>query len=113
MICFCKTDADYLEARQLCSLCFGDEDEYLSGVFSRTKKEDLLLYKDGERIISLLFMLQFELGSRKGHYIYYACTHPEHRGKGLMTKLLDAAKTEGAGETHAAEPSITVFSGLG
>jgi hypothetical protein len=25
----------------------------------------------------------------------------------------DAAKTEGAGETHAAEPSITVFSGLG
>jgi len=26
---------------------------------------------------------------------------------------VDAANTEGAGETHAAEPSITVFSGLG
>ena len=84
------------EARRLWQLSFGDSDEFLDRYFDRVyREEDVLLAEEGSKAIG---HLQFpELGLSLGEatlpagYVVAVCTHPDHRGKGIMRPLLHEA----------------------
>lgn len=49
-----------------------------------------VIEKDGE-ILSSAFLIPCEIDKYKGFYVYCAMTHPSHRGKGLMARVLNSA----------------------
>lgn len=84
------------EARALWQLCFGDTDEFLDRYFDRLyREEDVLLAEDeGTAIGHLQFPeLALSLGEATlpAGYVLAVCTHPDHRGKGIMRPLLQEA----------------------
>ena len=84
------------EARRLWQLCFGDSDEFLDRYFDRLyREEDVLLAEDeGTAIGHLQFPeLALSLGevTLPAGYVVAVCTHPDHRGKGIMRPLLHEA----------------------
>ena len=84
------------EARRLWQLCFGDSDEFLDRYFDRLyREEDVLLAEDeGTAIGHLQFpKLALSLGEETlpAGYVVAVCTHPDHRGNGIMRPLLHEA----------------------
>ena len=84
------------EARRLWQLSFGDSDEFLDRYFDRLyREEDVLLAEDeGTAIGHLQFPeLALSLGEATlpAGYVLAVCTHPDHRGKGIMRPLLHEA----------------------
>lgn len=84
------------EARRLWQLSFGDSDEFLDRYFDRLyREEDVLLAEDeGTAIGHLQFPeLALSLGEETlpAGYVVAVCTHPDHRGKGIMRPLLHEA----------------------
>ena len=80
--------------KALWKLVFGDPDTAIDAFF-RTAYSPLRcrwLEEDGEPV-STLYWLDCEYDGGKLAYIYAVATHPEHRGKGLASRLLR--------ETHA------------
>lgn len=79
------------EILNLWNLCFPNSPEfskwYFKNIFS---PEKTLIYTKNGIICSMLQELNFNFkNSGKATYIYGACTHPNHRKKGIMTKLLN------------------------
>lgn len=70
--------------------------------------------KDGV-VASMTFGLPVSDGEREFQYIYAACTHPDFRGRGVFSELLQQvlaqAKARGfaASFLHPAEPSLAAF----
>lgn len=84
------------EVRRLWQLCFGDTDEFLDRYFDRLyREEDVLLAEDeGTAIGHLQFpQLVLSLGEEilPAGYVVAVCTHPDHRGNGIMRPLLHEA----------------------
>lgn len=84
------------EARRLWQLCFGDSDEFLDRYFSLVyREEDVLLAYDGSNAIGHLQFpeLSLSLGEETlpAGYVVAVCTHPDHRGNGIMRPLLQEA----------------------
>lgn len=84
------------EARRLWQLCFGDSDEFLDRYFDLVyREEDVLLAYDGSNAIGHLQFpeLALALGEETlpAGYVVAVCTHPDHRGKGIMRPLLQEA----------------------
>ena len=80
--------------RKLWKTVFGDTDAFLDSFFTIAYSPDRCKYyaQDGEAICALYwFDCSYEGG--KLAYIYAVATHPDHRGKGLASRLLE--------ETHA------------
>ena len=72
-----------------------DEDEYVTNLFFEnvyTICQNPIIEEDG-KILSSAFLIPCSIENYKGFYIYCALTHCEHRGKGLMAKVL--AKADG------------------
>lgn len=88
--------SDNPQIMSLWRTCFGDTDEYIrSFLFALgTADSGLAIELDG-RVASMLFMLPAKMNvmgkARELIYIYACATSPEHRGKGLMRDLLEAA----------------------
>lgn len=70
-----------------------DADFLFENVFS---KAQLISLEEKGKTVSMLFLMDCVLSTKTEeipyYYLYAACTHPEHRGKGLMGKLLAEAK---------------------
>ena len=84
------------EARRLWQLCFGDSDEFLDRYFDRLyREEDVLLAEEGTKAIGHLQFPQLSLSlgeeTLPAGYVVAVCTHPDHRGKGIMRPLLQEA----------------------
>ena len=84
------------EARRLWQLCFGDSDEFLDRYFDLVyREEDVLLAYDGSNAIGHLQFpeLALALGEETlpAGYVVAVCTHPDHRGNGIMRPLLHEA----------------------
>lgn len=78
---------------------FGDDESFISAFLRSfyTPQNAPIAVIDGE-IAAMLFLLDGEMsvGGKRypAYYLYAACTKKSHRGKGLMTELLDfSAKT--------------------
>lgn len=70
-----------------------DEDKAVTKLFFENVYgicENPIIENNGE-ILSSAFLIPCEIGKYKGFYVYCALTHSEHRGKGLMAKVLSYA----------------------
>jgi hypothetical protein len=64
-------------------------------LFSNVKNEDIYIAeKDGNVSAMLISMAVLEYGTRKGFYLYSACTAKEHENEGLMHALVPFALEE-------------------
>lgn len=90
---------DYTEHKKLYLLCFTDDTEedadlLFKNVFSKAK----MVSKTDENglPIAMLFLMDAKIVTDgiplDYYYLYAACTHPEHRGRGIMANLLEEAK---------------------
>lgn len=84
------------EARRLWQLCFGDSDEFLDRYFDLVyREEDVLLAEEGCKAIGHLQFPQLVLSlgeeTLPAGYVVAVCTHPDHRGNGIMRPLLHGA----------------------
>jgi GNAT superfamily N-acetyltransferase len=76
--------------RDLWKLVFGDEDDFLDLFFGAAfAPERCLCALEGDAPVGALYWLPCDSYA----YIYAVATHPEHRGKGLASRLLE--------DTHA------------
>ena len=75
--------------KHLWKIVFGDPDSFIDSFFRVAYSPDRCRYleKNG-KIISALYWFDCEYEGGKLAYIYAVATHPEHRGKGLATRLL-------------------------
>ncbi|MBQ2720795.1 MAG: GNAT family N-acetyltransferase [Clostridia bacterium] len=80
--------------KELLSESFGDSVTYLDFLekIGYLRSEEAFAIFNEDRPVSVLFVKKYPLnlayGTGWADYIFYAATSPEHRGKGLMGKLL-------------------------
>lgn len=89
-----KSDGNLLKA--LWKAGFNDTDDYINLFFKMLYKKGNAVYKkQGEEIISALYLLPFNMSFNgyivKTAYLCGAATLPEYRGKGLMSELMNTA----------------------
>ena len=87
------TDKDLEEIINLWKICFPESPEFTNWYFKNIfSVSNTLLYKENNIICSMLQELNFKFSTdEKATYIYGACTHPNHRKKGLMGELLNTS----------------------
>ena len=90
------TDNIRQQLMELWKRSFDDTDAFVRLFFTHVyRKENALYIEQGGRIVSALQMLpytmQFYGKEIPVSYIYGACTHPEERGKGWMSALIQKA----------------------
>ena len=81
------------EVKRLWKLCFDDSDEFVEMYFRlRYSSETTMTIQSGNKVVSSLQMpfypMTFEGAEIQTAYISGACTHPDFRGKGVMSQLL-------------------------
>lgn len=80
--------------KQLWKTVFGDPDAFIDAFFAIAFSPDRCRYtEENGKIASALYWFDCEYEGGKLAYIYAVATHPDHRGKGLASRLLE--------ETHA------------
>jgi len=81
----------------LYNICFPGEEEYCRRFFDCVwSPEKTLVYRVGDRIVSMLQMFDLTLyGGSKDYSVYYifgAATHPDYRGKSIMRELISESE---------------------
>ncbi len=92
-----KSDEKYIPSLiKLWHEVFGDDEEYIKLFFKETYFDSECFGEiiDGE-VVSALYLLKCNIKCDgkiyQGRYLYAAATLPSHRGKGIMTSLIDEA----------------------
>lgn len=76
--------------RALFELCFPDDSGFNEYFFAHLfLPERTLLYEQDGALCAMAQMLPYTLSTGEATYIYGACTHPDHRRKRLMARLLE------------------------
>lgn len=86
--------------KRLWKTVFGDSDSFLDAFFRLAYSPDRCQYlEEGGDVVSVLYWFDCSFEGGKLAYIYAVATHPEHRGKGLASRLLrqthDLLKAQG------------------
>ncbi len=90
------TTNDYPHLKKLWCDVFGDSPESVERFFSKTAEPEKIIaaFCDGVPV-SVLYLIESTVivsGAKfPAYYVYAVCTHPVHRGKGLMKKCIDMA----------------------
>lgn len=116
MFCFADKN-DFSALCDLWKISFGDTDEYILNFLNRRFTDDnTAVFKEDGAVVSVLFLLDGKMRiGKKTHparYIYAACTHPNCRGRGLMSQLIEFAAEKSAQTGYEflcltpAEPSL-------
>lgn len=71
---------------------FGDSEEYIRFFHNTHSSCVCLTLTQGEELTSALYLIDGELCSQKGFYLFAAATFKKFRGKGYMAKLLQKAE---------------------
>ena len=80
------------DLKQLWKTVFGDPDSFIDTFFAVAFSPDrCLFFEDSGKIVSALYWFDCEYENGKLAYIYAVATHPEHRGKGLASRLIQDA----------------------
>ncbi len=94
---FCFADkSDFSALCNLWKISFGDTDEYILNFLNRRFTDNnTVVFKENGVALSVLFLLDGKMKIGKStypaRYIYAACTHPDCRGRGLMSRLIEFA----------------------
>lgn len=101
-----STIEDIPQLKALWIEVFGDPTEFIDKFFEELYNPDrCLVYETDNRLVATLYLLDasivVESRHHKIYYLYSVATHPAYSGKGIMSKMLDAAyaKTEADGRT--------------
>lgn len=116
---------EVMELKQIWKVCFEDSDHYIDFYFKHCFQlsRTLVCEEDG-MLVGMMTVLPSLLYTKtsiiKGGYIYAVATLPEYRGRGIMSKLEEAAKkfvAEQNGSFLTLVPAkkslFTVYEGLG
>jgi len=76
---------------------FGDSEEDILFFIENAKNAQCLMSFDGEKAVSMLYLVDCFISGRKGKYIYAACTSKAYEGRGEMSALLEHSKVLGYG----------------
>lgn len=87
--------------REIWHISFGDSKEYIDMFMEHQFKNALtVVYEEDSKILSMFFLFRCDFSIRgKNHpsfYLYAAATLPQHRGKGIMGKMLEFSKSYAA-----------------
>ncbi len=90
-------EKDIPSLKELWHISFGDDYGYINKFFSTAfQKENTLVIYDGDIAVSALYLMESHIWKDskmyKAYYVYAVATLPSHRGKGLMTALLNEAE---------------------
>lgn len=90
------TENDFQAIIRLWHRSFGDNDMYIERFLNMLfNSKNCLIYRETSSILSMLFLLDSKIVSNASiypaYYVYAACTAPENRGQGIMSKLLKYA----------------------
>ena len=91
----------YQNCRALFDVAFPDEDgAWSDALFSLALPSALRVIAEGEQVQAMLLAMPCELALQNGErqaarYLYAVATHPDFRGRGLATKLLQRVAAEG------------------
>lgn len=91
------TTEDYPQLISLFKTVFNDSDESVNNFFGNTvTPENTLAVFNGDEAVSELFLIDSVITIAKteysAFYVYGVCTHPDYRGQGLMSMLLNEAE---------------------
>lgn len=76
--------------KRLWKTVFGDPDSFIDAFFRIAYSPDRCRYIEEQgQIVSALYWFDCEYEGGKLAYIYAVATHPDHRGKGLASRLLE------------------------
>lgn len=93
-----KTVAFTDDRAQIISLwhsVFGDSPDEIVFFLENCVHKRCLGCFDGDRLVSMMFLVDCEYCGKKGKYIYAVCTLPEFRRRGLCGELINTAKSFG------------------
>lgn len=99
MISYAKSE-DFYEIKELFIECFPEHSDFNEYFFEKLyEKENCILIKDNEKIVSMLQMLKYKSSYGDVTYIFGVATSKNHRKKGyaekLMQKSFDISKSLG------------------
>lgn len=69
---------------------FGDTAEDIEFFIDNVQNAECINMTENGRLLAMFYFVDCFIGSRKGKYIYAACTDKQFRKKGLMTELIDS-----------------------
>lgn len=87
-----KKVEDYSLIIPLWQEAFGDTEEDIEFFCNTCKHKVCYAYFEGEKPVSMLFLVDCKCKNNTAGYVYAACTLKSYRGKGLMKTLLDYCK---------------------
>ena len=101
------------ECRRLWKETFGDSDAFIEH-FIRDfyDSSNMLCIEEKARIVSMLHMVPFKMGSKDVGYIYAVATEEKSRGKGYATLLIEKAIAAAKAIGYAALVTIPADEGL-
>lgn len=79
------------QMREMWHAIFGDEYAEIDRFLVRHSEAVPLIHKDGDRVVSMLYIVPMRMWGRRVAYIYAVATHPDYRGQGIASKLLGEA----------------------
>ena len=81
------------DTKQLWKLCFGDSDDFIRFYFdAKYSDENTFAIYENDKMVSVLQAIPYQIHTLgqtyNAAYISGACTHPEYRNRGYMSRLL-------------------------
>lgn len=68
---------------------FGDDEDYIRFFLDNCCHKRCVGAFVGERLVSMLFLLDCTYNGQQGAYVYAVATHPDYRKQGFMQKCID------------------------
>lgn len=91
---YSKINCNQEDLKILWETVFGDTRAVTDAFFANAFFPDGCFYESADgRAVSALYLLPVTLESKKGFYLYAAATLPDHRGNGIMGRLINEALT--------------------
>lgn len=85
---------DFSQIKALWQEAFDDDDGYIDSFLSENFNERrIILFKNGDEIISMASLFFVEFDSKKAVYIFALATKKEYGGRGVATELLNYVQT--------------------
>ena len=104
---------DLAACRALYDICFPDEGAFADALFLTYAPDCLRTIEIDGAVAAMLFSIPYpivlENGTQSARYLYAVATHPDHRGKGLASRLLREEAARGPVFLRPMSPELFDF----